>query len=66
MRADWAISRPSVWVMLFTGILCTTKFDHLCTCNCEKKYLFPMFETSCGFGDGMSVHPKKKKLQYNI
>ena len=29
MRADWAISRPSVWVMLFTEILCKTKFDHL-------------------------------------
>ena len=28
MRADWAISRPSVWVLLFTGILCTTKVDH--------------------------------------
>ena len=25
-----------------------------------------MFETSCGFGVGMSVHPKKEKVQYNI
>lgn len=66
MRADWAISRPSVRVMLFTGILRKTKFDHLCTCNCQKKSSFPMFETSCGFGDGVSVHPKGKKLQYNI
>lgn len=37
MRADWAISRPSVRVMLFTGILIKTKFDYLCTCNCQKK-----------------------------
>lgn len=40
MRTDWAISRPSIWVVLFTGILCKTKFDHLCTCKCQKNVNF--------------------------
>lgn len=28
----------------------------------SQKYSFPMFETPCGFGDGMSLDPKKKSF----